>query len=63
MLGKLPVGTDNKTLKKLQKDARIQRRKSVRALREKHNKTTQEKQFLAAVKKNETAKKKTENNK
>ena len=51
LLGKLPVGTDNKTLKKLQKDARIQRRKSVRALREKHNKTTQEKQFLANVRK------------
>ena len=51
LLGKLPVGTANKTLKKLQKDARIQRRKSIRALREKPNKTAQEKQFLANVRK------------
>ena len=51
LLGKLPVGTSNKTLKKLQKDARIQRRKSIRALREKPNKTAQEKQFLANVRK------------
>ena len=51
LLGKLPVGTANKTLKKLQKDARTQRRKTVRTIREKHNKTTQEKQYLAAVKK------------
>ena len=51
LLGKLPVGTANKTLKKLQIDARIQRRKSIRALREKPNKTAQEKQFLANVRK------------
>tara|TARA_Y100001937_G_scaffold87641_1_gene118607 strand:+ start:1061 stop:1603 length:543 start_codon:yes stop_codon:yes gene_type:complete len=37
--------------KKLQRDARIQRRKTVRTLREKPNKTAQEKQYLAAVKK------------
>ena len=37
--------------KKLQKDARIQRRKTIRTLREKPNKTAQEKQYLAAVKK------------
>ena len=41
LLGKLPVGTANKTLKKLQKDPRIQRRKSIRALREKPTKTSQ----------------------
>ena len=37
--------------KKLQRDARIQRRKTVRTLREKPNKTAQEKQYLAAVRK------------
>lgn len=46
-IGNLPL----EQRKKLQRDARTQRRKTVRALREKPNKTAQEKQYLTAMKK------------